>query len=82
MYDELKNAKNRVVGLKQLLRGLENDEILTAYIADACDKQVKNKVLHAIGDKNIHVVFVDTMKELGQVCGIDVCAACAAIIKN
>ena len=82
MYEELKNAKNRVVGLKQLLRHLEAGEVLTVYVADDAEGHVKERILDAIGEKEIHMVNVDTMEELGQVCGIEVPAACAAIIEN
>lgn len=82
MYEELKNAENKVVGLKQLLRGLDADEVVLVYIADDADMHVKEQILAAIGEKDIHVVNVDSMRELGAQCGIDVAAACAAILKN
>ncbi len=82
MYEELKNAENKVVGLKQLLRGLDADEVVLVYIADDADVHVKEQILAAIGEKDIHVVNVDSMRELGAQCGIDVAAACAAILKN
>ncbi|WP_066649187.1 ribosomal L7Ae/L30e/S12e/Gadd45 family protein [Christensenella timonensis] len=82
MYEELKNAENRVVGLKQLLRSLEEGAVLTVYLADDAEEHVKERVLHAIGEMEVHIVNVETMKELGEVCGIDVRAACAAIIEN
>lgn len=82
MYEELKNAENKVVGLKQLLRSLEAEEVLSVYLADDADEHVKERVLQAIGEKEVHIVNVETMEELGDVCGIDVRAACAAIIDN
>lgn len=82
MHDELKNAENKVVGLKQLLRELEADTVACVYIAGDAEEHVREKITEAIGAKEIHVVFVDTMEELGGVCGIDVSAACAAILKQ
>ena len=82
MYEELKNAENKVVGLKQLLRSLEAKEALCVYLADDAEEHVKDRILRAIGEMEVHIVNVETMKELGEVCGIDVCAACAAIIEN
>ena len=82
MFEELENAENKVVGLKQLLRGLAADEVVMVYIADDADGHVKEQILSAIGEKEIHVVNVESMREMGIRCGIDVAAACAAILKN
>ncbi|MEF9987554.1 MAG: ribosomal L7Ae/L30e/S12e/Gadd45 family protein [Christensenella sp.] len=82
MFEKLENAPNKVVGLKQLLRGLLNDEVTTVYIADDADDDLKKRVMEAIGEKDIHIVSVESMLELGTACGIDVGAACAAILKN
>lgn len=82
MIEKLKNAKNRVVGLKQLLRGLEADEIGVVYLADDADGSLKTRVLEAIGGRDISVVRVESMRVLGTECEIDVGAACAGIIKN
>ena len=75
MFEELENAENKVVGLKQLLRGLAADEVVMVYIADDADGHVKEQILSAIGEKEIHVVNVESMRELGIRCGIDVAAA-------
>ena len=82
MYDELKNAENKVVGLKKLLRGLDADDVSAVYIADDAEEHIKERILEAIGEQDIHVVYVESMRELGRQCGIEVSAACAAIIKN
>ncbi len=82
MCHELKSAENKVVGLKQLLRGLEADEVLAVYIADDAEEHVKERILSAVGEKDVHIVYVQSMRDLGNACGIDVPASCAAIIKN
>ncbi|MEA4853497.1 MAG: ribosomal L7Ae/L30e/S12e/Gadd45 family protein [Christensenella sp.] len=82
MYEELKNAANKVVGLKQLLRNMEAQRVITIYVADDAEDHVKERIMEAIGKKEIRVISVETMKELGQVCGIEVGAACAAVIEN
>lgn len=82
MIEELKNAENKVVGLKQLLRSLIADEISAVYIADDADEELKERIMQAIGGKDVHIVYVESMNELGSECRIDVGAACAGIIKN
>lgn len=80
MLDNIKNDK-KVVGTKQALRALNNDEVVTLYIAKDCEKHVVNSLIKLCNEKNIQIVYVNTMKELGEACGIDVSAASVAILK-
>lgn len=79
MYKELETAKNRLVGTKQVLKALSADEIAVLYIANDADVSIKGKILAAAGSQDVRVVYADTMRGLGECCGIDVLAACAAI---
>lgn len=81
MYEELESAPNRIVGLKQLLRELENETVQRIYIADDADLHVKGKIRKAVNGRAIEIIGVDSMEMLGGICGIDVGAACAAILK-
>lgn len=79
MYKELESAKNRLVGTKQVLKALNADEIAVLYIANDADVSIKEKILAAAGSQDVRVIYADTMQVLGECCGIDVLAACAAI---
>ncbi len=81
MLDELKYAEKKVVGLKQLLRELDADTVACVYIADDAEEHLKDKIKQAIGSKDINVLEASSMGELGEVCGIEVSAACAGILK-
>ncbi len=81
MHEELIDAENRIVGLKQLLKELEGDCVERVYIADDADVHIKGKIRKAIGDRDIATVGVESMDMLGEICEIDVGAACAAILK-
>lgn len=80
MYDELKNAANRIVGLKQVLRELKSEKVACVFLADDAEERIKNLVKRAAG-LNVDVIAVPSMEHLGAVCGIKVGAACAAILK-
>ncbi len=82
MYKELETAKNRLVGTKQVLKALSADEIAVLYIANDADTGIKEKLLAAVCSQDIRIVYADAMKALGECCGIDVLAACAAIKKE
>jgi len=81
MYEELKSTKNRVVGLKQSLKELNTGSVAQIYIADDADIHIKGKVRKAAGDSDTPIVSVESMDMLGEICGINVRAACAAILK-
>lgn len=64
--------KSRIVGMKQVLRALEADEVA----ADA-ETRIRERVEAACAAHAVEVRHVPSMRELGRMCGIDVGAACA-----
>lgn len=73
---------NKVVGLKQTVKAIKNNNAETVYIAKDADDKIKQSVKTLITQDSPALVYVDTMKELGKLCGIDVGAATAAILKQ
>lgn len=80
MLSELKD-KNKVVGSKQAKRFLIKDAISVLYVAKDAEKKITDELVQMANDKSVEVVFIDSMKELGEACGIDVSAATVAILK-
>lgn len=70
----------RVVGAKQTLKALMNCNVLNVYIAKDAEEHVTQKIKEFCNMNSVKIVYVDTMKELGVMCGIDVNAAVAADI--
>lgn len=68
--------------MKQTVKAIKNDKVDIVYIADDAEDNIKNNILEACRGKNIEIVHVDTMKELGDTCGIDVNASCASLLKS
>jgi large subunit ribosomal protein L7A len=81
MLERLKTA-HRVVGIKQSTRAVKDGNALMAFIAEDADRRVTQQLESLCIEKSIEVIRVDTMKELGEACGIDVGAATAVIIKT
>ncbi len=81
MLDELKTAKV-VVGVKQSIKAVKSDEVKKVFIARDADERVTNNLKEVCEEKTIAIHYVDTMKDLGKACGIDVGAAVAVIIKG
>ena len=78
----LKNSFNIIIGLKQTLKAIQSDKASKVYLASDADDYIKNSVTEACGQKNLEIVYVNTMKELGEACGIDIGASTAAVIKD
>lgn len=78
-YEKVSLAVGLVIGSKQTLKAIKENEVSEVIIADDADRRVTNKVLLAAEENGIPVVKVDSMKKLGKACGIEVGAATVAI---
>lgn len=76
----LRNAKV-AIGAKQTRKAIEADLAKEVYIAKDAESHVVDKIIGLCNEKAINIVYIDTMKELGELCGIDVGAASIAVLK-
>jgi large subunit ribosomal protein L7A len=79
--DQVKNARRKVVGTKQTLKALEKGEALIVLVASDADEKISRPVIALAEAKGVELRFVDTMIELGKLCGIKVKAAAAAVLE-
>ncbi|KAJ49844.1 large subunit ribosomal protein L7A [Clostridium tetanomorphum] len=80
MIDRLNGKK--VVGFKQSLKVIKNGSGSTVYIAKDADKKIFDQLKSAAEENSLEIVYIETMKELGKLCGIDVGAATAVILND
>jgi large subunit ribosomal protein L7A len=73
--------KKIVIGKKQTLRALSRDEAKMVYLSKDADLHVTKPIADVCKEKNIEVIYYDSMKELGASVGISVNAAAAAVLK-
>lgn len=78
---ELYKDKKLKVGTKQSLRAINEGNAVTVFIAKDCEQHVTRSILELAREKQTQIVYVESMKKLGEACGIDVGAATAVIIK-
>ncbi|MBE5774590.1 MAG: 50S ribosomal protein L7ae-like protein [Clostridiales bacterium] len=80
MLEKLKNSQ-KVVGTRRLVRAILAGEISEAYIAQDADLFIVRQVKDACNKAGVRIVEVDSMKKLGEACGVDVKTASAGILK-
>ena len=68
-----------VIGMKQVLRGVEAGRVATVLVAEDAEPRVRDKILACCAANGVETVSYPSMRELGKVCGIAVGAACAGI---
>ncbi|OYD06544.1 ribosomal L7Ae/L30e/S12e/Gadd45 family protein [Paludifilum halophilum] len=79
-YDRVKKAKTLFIGAKQTKKAIEQGSPQQVVIARDADDRIRESLADLCRNYGVSVVYVDSMKELGKACGIDVGAATAAII--
>lgn len=78
----LEEAEKKTVGAKQTLKALQKGAAKKVFIASDAEQHVIKPLLQLCHEKNVPVVMVDTMKDLGKACGIEVGCASAALVEE
>lgn len=68
---------NLIVGYKQVLKALGANSCKKLFIAEDCSENIREMLVSKA--ENVEIISVETMRELGNICEIDVPASCAAI---
>lgn len=82
MHKQLGRNKRRVAGLRQVMRGIEEDCLRTVFLALDASPMLQAQIRSAANERQLPVETVSSMEELGQMCGIDVPCAVAALKKQ
>lgn len=73
---------NKVVGIKQTVKAIKNGKVKVVYVAKDADDKLIQQIKTLTEHNSLQLVEVNSMKELGKMCGIDVGAATSAILKD
>ena len=79
--ENLKAAAKKAVGTKAVLRALTNQDAACVYVASDIDTFLYQKVTRACAEAAVTVHKVESNKELGKVCGLNIGCAAAAVLK-
>lgn len=80
MLEALKGC-NKAVGVKQAIKIVEGGKAKVAFIANDADERVISRFKELCLAGSVEIIYVDTMKQLGKACGIDVGTAAACLLK-
>ncbi|MEW6698516.1 MAG: L7Ae/L30e/S12e/Gadd45 family ribosomal protein [Bacillota bacterium] len=75
----LQSARKKTVGAKQTIKAVEKLQAKEVFWASDAEARVVDPILRVCSSKNIPTVKVESMKDLGRACNIDVGCAIAAI---
>lgn len=79
MIDRLLGKK--VIGIKQSTKAIKNGDGVVLYVAADADSKLINPLVQLAKDKGLEVTFIETMKELGKMCGIEVGSAATLMLE-
>ena len=82
MPERLKKRAMRVVGVRQVLRGLRENALADVFLALDAAPHLRGQIMEAPRDAGVPVHTVATMEELARLCRVDVPSAAAGVIKN
>lgn len=71
----------KVVGIKETIKMIKNNQCEKVLIAKNAETKIIKPLVDLAENKSLNIEYIDTMKDLGKLCGIDVGAAAAAVLK-
>lgn len=78
-YEKVKQAKEKIVGTKKVMKAIESGRLVEVIIASDAESRITDPILALCRERHLPVTTVDSMKKLGRACGIEVGAAAVAL---
>ncbi|MBM7650362.1 large subunit ribosomal protein L7A [Bacillus ectoiniformans] len=79
-YDKVAQARSLKVGTKQTVKAIEANKAKEVIVAADASPLIVQKTIDLAEQNAVPITYVDSMRKLGEACGIDVKAAAVAII--
>jgi large subunit ribosomal protein L7A len=80
--ERIRLARKRIIGTNQTTKALQQQQVVQVFVAKDAEERVTRPVVALAQERGIPVEWIESMKELGKACGIEVGAATAAIIEE
>ncbi|MEK0317534.1 L7Ae/L30e/S12e/Gadd45 family ribosomal protein [Cohnella sp. 56] len=75
-------AGNVKVGTKQTTRMVEQGKATYVYAAQDADSRLTGRIAQLCRQRGVPLTEVNTMRELGRLCGVDVGTAMAVVVER
>lgn len=75
-------GKTMKIGFKEVLKAISGGCAETVYIAENSSEDMLSRLREALSGAECEVIYMQSTKELGAYCKIDVGASCAAVMKD
>jgi large subunit ribosomal protein L7A len=80
--DRIRLARKRTIGTNQTTKALQQSIAKQLFVARDAESRVIAPIVALAQERGIPVEWIETMKQLGKACGIEVGAAAAAVIEG
>ncbi|WP_067934901.1 ribosomal L7Ae/L30e/S12e/Gadd45 family protein [Alicyclobacillus kakegawensis] len=80
--ERIRLARKRIIGTNQTTKALQQQQVVQVFVAKDAEERVTRPVVTLARERGIPVEWIESMKELGKACGIEVGAATAAILEE
>ena len=74
-------GKNKTVGIKQTTKAVAAGNAKAVFIANDADARVTENIVKQCKENSVEIIYVESMKQLGKACGIEIGASAAALLK-
>ena len=81
MEEQLRQAENRVVGTRQVLRAIRDGRATRVFLCKDADDFLYRQVEAACEEQRVPITVMDSMEKLGKLCLVGVKTAAAALLK-
>ncbi len=75
------NTSSKVVGSKQVLKGISDSTVRCVIVASDADVQIKKRIVAQAKANGVEIVYVASKKRLGESAGVEVSAAAVGIVE-
>ena len=75
------NTSSKVVGSKQVLKGISDSTVRCVIVASDADAQRKKRIVAQAKANGVEIVYVASKKRLGESAGVEVSAAAVGIVE-
>ena len=71
---------NKLIGIKQCTKSIKNGKGTVLYVAKDAEINLTKSLIDLGIEKNVKIIYINTMKELGKMCSIDVKASAVLVL--